>query len=217
MGTVESQSIEQAQVVDWFHRKWHQIFMRLNKKEIAATVRELAEKHPDHSREKLAKGVVRRSARQSAAVGLATATPALIPGIGTAISIVGILPEEYYIMRKQCELVLEIAAIYEFSLDEYERLYEIITLVGSPSRSIEALMVAKYDIRRMAAKVAVHLGSESGRGALLGLKTASRGAIRRLPALGFFAGGAINYYSLNSLGKKAVRFYALRKNGKKEP
>jgi len=213
---MDNQNPEQGQVLDWFHKRWHQIFMRLDKKEIAASVRELAEKHPDDDEVQLARRAVRSSARRSAAVGVMTATPALIPGIGTAVSVIGVVPEEVYLMRKQCEMVLEIAAIYGFDLTEYERLYEIITLVGTPSRSIEALMVAKYDLRRMAAKVAVHLGSKSGRGAILGLKTASRGAVRRLPALGFFAGGAINYYSLNSLGKKAVRYYAFRKKNKKK-
>ena len=40
-----------------------------------------------------------------------------------------------------------------------------------------------------------------------GAKTLSRRGVRRLPALGFFAGGVINYLGFRALGKKASRFY----------
>jgi hypothetical protein len=181
--------------------------LRLDKGEIVSRARLLTERHPDASENKLALKTSRAMARRAAAIGVVAASPALIPGIGTAISIIGILPEEIYLMQKQCEMVLQIAALYGFELESDERLFEIITLAANPVKAIDVFMIAKYDLRRMAAKAAVQLGSRSARAGGIGARAAGRGAVRRLPAVGFLAGGVINYFSFASLGKKAASFY----------
>ncbi len=214
---MEGKEQEKAFVADWFHRKWHRVFTQLNKERLSKEVSELKRSFPNDDPAALAKRVILSSARLSGVVGIATAVPALIPGIGTIISIIGILPEEYYLMRKQCEMILKIALVYGYDITKTERIYEILTLIGTPSRGVDALMVAKYDLRRVAAKAVVHLSSQTGTKALVAAKAASRGILRRLPALGFFAGGAINYYSFRSIGKKAAKFYSkqTKKKGKK--
>lgn len=66
----------------------------------------------------------------------------------------------------------------------------------------------------MAARAAASLGREAGRASVLGLKTISRRAVRRLPALGFMLGGGINFITVRALGNKASRFYARLQAGR---
>jgi hypothetical protein len=204
-----TQAITRAVGMGWFYGRWKKILSRLDKKAIESSARELEHRHEGVSREALAKKMVSSASRSAAFVGVATATPSLVPVIGTAVSILGVVPEEIYLIHRQCELVLRLAALYHFDLEEEERLYEVIMLAGTPSRSIEAAMTAKSDLRNIAAKASAHLADAARRGTAVGMKTASRGIIRRLPALGFFVGGALNYYSFKTLGKKASTFYKL--------
>jgi hypothetical protein len=205
---------DQAHGLGWSYGRWRKIFARLDKDGIILRVWRLAKSHPRDDEKRLARRVVAQAARHSAMVGVASASPALFPGIGTAVSVVGIVPEEIYLVRRKCEMLLQIATIYGFDPREEERLYEIVALAGTPSRAIEALMTAKEDIKRMAARAALTLGRGTGRASLLGLKTVSRRAVRRLPALGFLVGGGINFITVRALGSKALRFYARLQAGR---
>lgn len=213
---IEVRNSEVGKMSGWFYGRWRKIYLQMDKEAIARFSRQLAKKHSNENEKQLALRVVRSCAKMSATVGLATASPALLPGIGTAVAIASILPEEAYLMRKQCEMVLKIAAIYDFDLNDSERLYEIIALVGNPANTIDMLMTAKYDLRRIAAKTAAQLSGRFEAKTLLGAKAASRGVVRRLPALGFLVGGAINYYSFSSIGKKALFFYERLKKDSSE-
>jgi hypothetical protein len=204
---------EEKPAIGWYYGRLRKTFERMDRAQIAQFVRELKESHPDDSEKKLVRRVIQRSAGLSAAVGVATAGPAFFPGLGTAVSVAAIVPEEIYLVRKKCSMLLQIAAIYGFDPADDERLYEIAALAGSPSRTVEALMTARDDIRRMAARAAASIGEVASRKAAVGTKAASRGFVRRLPMLGFLLGGAINYVALRMLGKKATRFYQrLRKD-----
>lgn len=204
----QKQELEVGYGLGWFMGRWRKTFADIDKEEIRDEVRRLTEKYPKDSNKQLAERAVKKMSKHTGFIGVAAATPALVPGIGTAVSILSVVPEEIYLIRKQCEMTLVIAALFGRDPGDPERLYEIITLAGTPSQRIEALMVAKADLRRVAAKMAVQISARSvEKKALVGFKAVSRGVLRRLPALGFFAGGLINYLSFKSLGKKAVRFY----------
>lgn len=198
---------EQKHGLGWFYGRWERIFNSLDKNDIRQQVTKLIQSHPEESKKKLAIRIIKNEANISAVAGMVSAFPALFPGIGTAVSILAIAPEEIYLIRRQCAMLLQISSLYGFDPADEERLYEIVAMAGSPVRSIDAMMVAKYDLRGMAAKAASHLSIKAGRKAALGAKTASRGILRRLPALGFFVGGAINYQAFRSLGKTGRRFY----------
>lgn len=200
-------ALQQQPSPGWFFGRWKKVFEKLDKPALLAEVKKLAEQFPNEDSRKLAQRVIKRSARHTAIIGAATSVPALVPGIGTAISIIGVIPEEIYLVRRQCEMVLKIAALFGFDPADNERLLEIIWLSGHTSLAVEAVNTAKYDIRRMAAKAAVHMSAPE-RGLLIGAKTGGRGILRKLPALGFFAGSAINYWTFSSMGKKAFAFYA---------
>jgi hypothetical protein len=191
----------------WAFGRWRKVFAQLDKEAIARRVREMKLEHDTEHEPRLCFRVVRQAAKRSALLGVASASPALFPGIGTAISVVGIVPEEIYLVRQECTMVLTIAAIYDFDPADSERLYEIVALVGTPSRSIEALMTAKADLRLVAAKTVAALSPGAGRMSILGFKTISRRTVRRIPALGFFLGAGINFMEVRALGRKACRFY----------
>lgn len=189
----------------YFFGRWRKIVARLNKKKIRDFARRLAKEQPKASARRLAKHVVRRSARHSAVLGLAAASPSLVPGLGTAISIAAVVPEEIYLIRKTCVMLLQIAAVYGFDPTEEDRLYEIIALAGTPPRFVEMLMTARGDLQRMAMKSMVIVARQSS--AHIAESFSARGVFRRLPALGFLVGGVINYISLRGVGKRGIRFY----------
>lgn len=191
----------------WYHRRWSRAVERIDKGGIVRAVGKLRRDHPGESPASLTGRVVRASARLSAAVGITAASPALLPGMGMAISLVGIVPEEIFLTRRKCAMLLKIAAIYGFDPAAPERLYEIIALVENSPRMVQALMTAKDDIGRLMTRAAVGLARVPSQGVKLGTKVVSRRAIRRLPAIGLVAGGAINYYAFRSLGRRAQGFY----------
>jgi len=193
--------------IGWFHGRWKKIFSRLDKEEIAASVRRLIRKHPDEDERKLVKRLIERSSRLSGAAGVAGSIPALFPGPGLAISVLSMVPEEMYLIHRQCVMLLQIAAVYGFDPKEEERLYEIIALAGGSSKTVDALMVAKNDLQRVAVRATAGLGHAPWFKRAFGLKGLGRGSIRVIPVLGFLMGGAINFFSFRALGRKAAFFY----------
>ena len=97
---------EQDPGIGWFHGRWKKIFARLDKEKIAASVRRLIEKHPDEDERKLVKRVIDRSSRLSGAAGMVGSAPAFLPGPGLAISVLSMVPEEMYLIRRQCTMLL---------------------------------------------------------------------------------------------------------------
>jgi hypothetical protein len=192
----------------WFYGRWRRIVARLDKEKIVSSVAKLKRNHPGETQEQLARRVARSAASISAVAGIAGASPALIPGVGLAISVVGIVPEEIYLTRRKCSMLLQIATIYGFDPSNPERLYEIIALIENSPRMIQTLMTAKDDVARLMTRAVVGLGRVPARGAVIGTKAASRGAVRFLPAIGLVASGAINYFAIRNLGRRAWAFYA---------
>jgi hypothetical protein len=115
--------------------------------------------------------------------------------------------EEMMMIRLETAMVLRIATICGFDPADRQRLPEVLAIAGAPCRVLEALGVAKDDLRRLAARIATGLGRRAGEVAGAGTEVASLGVLRRLAVLGFLAGAAINYWSFCLLGRKASAFY----------
>ncbi len=208
----------QSSALGWFHGRWRKVFERLDKQRIAGSVRLMAKRHPGADTDRLSKLIVRRSARLAAVAGVVSTSPALLPGIGLAISVAGIVPEEIYMMRRKCTMLLQLATLYGRDSSEEERLYEILALIGDSPRAFEALTTAKDDISRMSVRVLASTGRTVTRRANVGAKVVSRGVVRYIPVLGLLAGGGMNYYAFLLLGRRAVRFYRkLQQDGNKLP
>lgn len=195
-----------AQTLGWLFERWRSTLEDIDKERVLRSVRKLEKAHPG-DKEYLVRRVVRRSSRLSAGLGLASAAPALLPGLGTAVSVVAMVPEEIYMIRLKCVMMLRIAAIYGFDPAAAQRVPEILSLAGTSSRTLEALGVAKDDIQRLATRMTAGLARRTGQAGNVGTRTVGRGALRRLPAFGLLAGGAINYWSLQVTGRKAAEFY----------
>lgn len=191
----------------WYYGRWQRAFESVDKEKIVRSVSKLRQDHPGENPALLTGRVVRVAAGLSAVAGIAAASPALLPGVGVAISVVGIVPEEIFLTRRKCSMLLKIANIYGFDPAKPERLHEIIALVENSPRMIQTLITAKDDIGRLMARAAVSLGSAPVRGTVLGTKAVSRGVVRRLPAIGLVAGGAINYFAFRNLGRRANSLY----------
>jgi hypothetical protein len=196
------QTLDPMQGPSWLYGQWRKVFEGLNRQKILLSAQRLAEVHPRDDMYRLARRVIRRSARQSAVLGVVAASPSILPGLGTSVSLLAVVPEERALIRKTCIMLLEVAAIYGFDPTDEERLYEIVALAGAPQRALKALVMARGDIRRVAVKVISLLGWRSGRGGVMAGK-----AVGRLPMLGFLLGGAVNFISMKTVGRKALWFY----------
>lgn len=195
------------QGLGWGYGRWRDMFENMDKQRIANRVKWLKANYPDESKTELANRVTQSAARSSAAAGVAMASPALIPILGLPLSILAVVPEELYIIKRNCEMILEIGGIYGFDPMEEERLFEIIAIAGNPSRTVESLIAAKEDIRRIAVRALVSLGNKTSTTVSLGVKAASKGFARHLPLIGLFASGGFNYFAQDRVGRKAALFY----------
>jgi hypothetical protein len=198
---------DSQQKLGWFLERWRKALDKIDKDDIHATISKLKKNHPHYEERKLVQLVVRQSSRLAAAVGVTSSGPSLIPGFGTAIAIASMVPEELFLIRQKCKMILKIGAIYGFDPRQEERIYEIINLAGNPSMSFEALKIAKDDLIRLSVRAAATIGSKTERSSGFGLLALGRKTVRRLPLFGLAVGGAINSIAFRSLGRKTSRFY----------
>lgn len=92
-------------------------FVSPQAKEIELKIKHLKQQHPDLSRRELAKIIIRKKCRQCALVGVVTALPATVPGIGTVIALFGgVATDIIFLSYLLARLVLEIAALYDRDL-----------------------------------------------------------------------------------------------------
>src|SRR5574341_550374 len=84
----------------------------------AERVKALREDHPEASADELVELLVKRKCMQTGAVGAITSSASMIPGLGTAVSLIfGVAADLGMTFKYQAELVLEIAAVYDHKLN----------------------------------------------------------------------------------------------------
>ena len=97
----------------------------------AERVKRLKEKYPEASPQALAQMLIREKGQKTATVGAVTSGAGLIPGLGTAAALtLGVAADIGATFKLQAELVLEMAAVYDYPLteDEKQRLVMVITV-----------------------------------------------------------------------------------------
>jgi len=159
----------------------------------AARVKELREAHPEASLEELSQRLIRDKCQRTGAVGAVTSGAALIPGIGTvAAATVGVAADIGATFKLQAELVLELAALYDYPLTEEEKQRVVMAITGL---SAGATALARKAGQRAAVKI--------------GEKFAEKSIMKALPVVGVIASAGANVLSTYIIGQRADAYFRL--------
>jgi hypothetical protein len=156
-------------------------------------VRALKEVHPDASQEELSQRLIREKCQKTGAVGAITSGAGLIPGIGTAAAAtLGVAADIGATFKLQAELVLELAALYDYPLTEEEKQRVVLFITGL---SAGTTTLARKAGERAALKI-----SE---------KLAEKTIVKALPIVGVIASAGTNVLSTYIIGQRADAYFRL--------
>jgi uncharacterized protein (DUF697 family) len=79
----------------------------------------------------VAKGAIRRVARQNLMIGMLSALPASVPLLGPLVGLLGVTGEIIYITSNQLRLALQLASLYGLDVRDPIRVQELLPIVGS--------------------------------------------------------------------------------------
>ncbi len=201
------------------------VYRGISHDEIVSETLTVSAKNPEWSQRKRAKSVVNTCIKQCGGAGLTAASVSMIPGIGVGIAYGSIIPEELYVLRSLFVMVLRIGNIYGFSPEAVG--FEVaLALVGREELANPDLgktmrtSLGTSMLRKTATKTADRMVSKVLAGRLVAgveegvirrtlvSSTLLKGVVKRLPLLGLAIGSGMNIYAADSVGRRAIRYFA---------
>lgn len=186
----------QQEVDDLANVVMKKIFGVIHDVDIAAATRRveaLRAKYPDETPEQLAQRLIRDKLQRTGAVGAVTSGAGLIPGIGTAAALtLGVAADVGATFKLQAELVLEVAAVYDYPLTEAEK-QQLVLLITGLSAGTSALA------RKAGEKIALEVGE----------RFAEKAIVKALPIVGVIASAGTNALSTYMIGQRADAYFRL--------
>lgn len=185
---------------------------------IRQRINELRKQYPELSREELAWALIREKSWWCALAGALTALPAVLPGLGTLIALLGGAAVDITILGIAItRLVLELATLYGRNPATLEAQREAF-MAFALAAGIHAL---NQRLSRLAAtQFSKQLTAELAERLLLnlGVRATQRQLIPRLlPLAGIFLAGVINYFFARAIGAKVLKFYQERSKPQNGP
>ena len=113
-------------------------FLRLRKERIRKTVKACRARYPDETPEGLARHLIASSSALSFMGGTLMHVPMLIPGIGQALKLLGLVGGASALTRMHLYLILEIALVYGKDIDAQERVPEMAAVVAATGLAASA-------------------------------------------------------------------------------
>ncbi|MDM8520064.1 mannose-6-phosphate isomerase, class I [Anaerolineales bacterium HSG6] len=172
------------------------LFGAINDVDIVAAeerVRVMREKYPDATDQYLVQRLIQIKCQQTGAVGAATSGAGLIPGIGTAATMtLGVAADIGLTFKLQAELVLEIAAVYDYPLTDVEK-QRIVMIITGVSTGATTLAY------RAGERAALRFSE----------KFAEKAIIKALPIIGVIASASTNVISTYIIGQRADAYFRL--------
>jgi hypothetical protein len=187
---------------------------------IRGRVEELAAGNPGLGPDRLARLLIKRTRRRVAASAAASGAAAIVPGLGTVLSLGTAAGQSLYALEQEVELVMGIAIIYGHELQgSDERLMEALMVVGLAGGAVklrDAVLVAGGQritvaaFRRLPEAFMARAGSHL-LVRVLGRALSSRAAAavaRAAPlAVGMAAGAGFDWVAVTALGRAGLRYY----------
>jgi hypothetical protein len=106
-------------------------FLRLRKSEIRRTVQTLRARHPDESPEQLSRRLIDSHSRVALIGGALAYLPCMLPWIGQALKLAGVVGTTSMLTRMHLYLILEIALVHDHDIDDEARVPEMAAVVGA--------------------------------------------------------------------------------------
>lgn len=106
-------------------------FLRLRKNEVRRVARIMSERHPDEAPHQLARRLVDSKTGLSLLGGALLNMPWLLPGVGQALKLTGVVGAGSMLTRMHLYLILEIAQLFGEDIDDVARVPELVAVVGA--------------------------------------------------------------------------------------
>jgi uncharacterized protein (DUF697 family) len=113
-----------------FTDEFFYFFMKLRKDRVRKVVARMRKQFPDETREQLARRLIASKAGLSFVSGTITHLPMLVPGVGQALKLVGLVGGTSVMTRMHLYLILEIALIYGKDIDDRSRVAEMVAVAA---------------------------------------------------------------------------------------
>jgi hypothetical protein len=163
----------------------------------AGRVKRLKEKFPDVAPSDLSQRLIREKCQRTGAVGAVTSGAGLIPGLGTAAAVtLGTAADIGATFKLQAELVLEVAAVYDYPLSDQEK-QRLVLLITGLSAGAGTLA------RKAGQAVAIKVGERVAETA------AEKAVLKALPVVGVIASAGTNALSTYVIGQRADAYFRL--------
>lgn len=171
-----------------------QIFGAIDKtdeKAAAQRVADLRQRHPEATPDGLAERLIRQRCIQAGAVGAATSGASIIPGLGTVTTVVfGVAADLQMTYKIQSELVLELAAVYDHTIDLEDKRYIVALVTGMSAGANQLVRRAGTELAEQATQ-----------------RLASRAVAKSIPIVGVAASGGINLVATYLIGRRAQAYF----------
>ncbi|MBN1991893.1 MAG: DUF697 domain-containing protein [Anaerolineae bacterium] len=176
------------------------IYKAISDVDIAAAtdkIEDLKAKYPDASPQTLSQKLIREKCQKTGVVGAVTSGAGLIPGVGTAAALtLGTAADIGATFKLQAELVLEIAAVYNYPLTEEEKQRIVLAITGL---SAGTTMLARSAGQRVVGKVSEKVAE----------KAVEKTVVKALPVVGVLASAGTNVLSSYIIGQRADAYFRL--------
>jgi uncharacterized protein (DUF697 family) len=155
-------------------------------------VARLRQNQPTTTPGELAEQLIRQRCLQAGAVGAVTSGTATIPGLGTVATLVfGVAADLRATYRLQCELVLEIAALYDHPISLDDKRYVVALVTGMSAGANQVVR-----------KVGVELAERATE------RLAERAVVKAIPVLGVAASAGMNIVATYLVGRRAQAYFS---------
>lgn len=157
----------------------------------AAHIATLQQLHPDATTDELAERILHQRCIQAAAVGAATSGAAIIPGLGTAATLIfGVAADLRMTYQIQSELVLELAALYGRPINLDNKRYVVGMVTGMSAGANQVVRKTGAALAEQASK-----------------RLAQRAVAKSIPVIGVAASAGVNLAATYLIGRRAQAYF----------
>jgi hypothetical protein len=170
-----------------------QAIANVDEEAAAGRVAALRKANPEASAAELVELLVKQKCMQTGAVGAVTSGAALVPGLGTLVSLTfGVAADIGVTFKMQAELVVEIASVYERKLTPAEKRSAVMLVTGLSAGASQALR-----------KAGQRIAEEAGE------RLAQKSITKAIPVLGVAASAGTNILFTYAIGRRAQAYFSL--------
>jgi len=106
-------------------------FLRLRKNEVRRVVQLMQARHPEEDQRQIARRLIESKSHLSLLGGALLNAPLLMPGLGQALKLTGVVGAGSLLTRMHLHLILEIACLFGEDIDDSARVPEMLAVIAA--------------------------------------------------------------------------------------